>query len=144
MTRKRRFFIFFMSAGLMSILLFISLLFRNDDPLNNTAVSWLPENRVKGFILAKENKLDFTDSVECLIECHQLSKQIIVDGIADGDVEFSHDLTNVDKSPKTYYISFEAGTKSYYVLVDMMNESSVIKDLSLVEGNKNCNCKDSL
>lgn len=129
-----------MSAGLMSILLFISLLFRNDDPLNNTAVSWLPENRVKGFILAKENKLDFTDNVKCLIKCHQLSKQIAVDGIADGDVEFSHDLTQVDKSPKTYYISFEAGTKSYYVLVDVMNERSVIKDLSLVEGNKNCNC----
>ena len=70
----------------MSILLFISLLFRNDDPLHNTAVSWLPENRVKGFILAKENKLDFTDSVECLINCHQLSKQGVVDGIADGDV----------------------------------------------------------
>lgn len=140
MTRKRRFFIFFMSAGLMSILLFISLLFRNDDPLHNTAVSWLPENRVKGFILAKENKLDFTDSVECLINCHQLSKQGVVDGIADGDVEFSHDFTNVDKAPKTYYISFEAGTKSYYVLVDMMNERSVIKDLSLVEGNKNCSC----
>mgnify|MGYP000901765021 CR=1 FL=1 len=63
-----------------------------------------------------------------------------MDGIADGDVEFSHDLTNVDKAPKTYYISFEAGTKSYYVLVDMMNERSVIKDLSLVEGNKNCSC----
>ena len=125
----------------MSILLFISLLYRNDDPLNNTAVSWLPENRVKGFVLAKENKLIFSDSALCLMKCHELSKQMVADGIADGDVEFSNDKTNVDKAPKTYYISFEAGTKSYYVLVDMLHESSVIKDVALVEGIKNCECK---
>lgn len=124
----------------MSILLFISLLYRNDDPLSNSAVSWLPENRVKGFIMAKENSLQFTDSLECLMKCHQLSKQILVDGIINGDVEFSNELTIVDRNPKTYYISFEEGTKSYYVLVDIHQKKSVIKDLSLVESAKRCNC----
>jgi hypothetical protein len=139
MTRKRRFIIFFTSAGITSIFITFSLMQREDDPLNNNAVSWLPGNRVKSAIM--ESKISLSDSVQCIATCHNTSKIQITKGIHDGDVEFNHDRTNVHKAPKTYYIEIPLNNKEYFVLVDVRTATTVVTDFGLLDEKKECNCK---
>ncbi len=139
MTRKRRFIIFFTTAGITSIFIVFSLMVREDDPLNNNAVSWLPGNRVKSAIM--ESKLSLSDSVQCLAACHNTSKIQITKGIYDGDVEFNHERTNVHKAPKTYYIEIPLNNKNYFVTVDVRPSSTTVTDFGLLDEKKTCNCK---
>ena len=139
MTRKRRFIIFFSSAAFMATIIVFSLMLREDDPLNNNAVSWLPGNRVKAAIL--ESKFSLSDSVQCLATCHKTSEKQIIAAIHDGDVEFNSDRTNVHKSPKTYYIEMPLNRKVYFALVDMYHSSTVVRDLGIVDENKACPCQ---
>ncbi len=142
MTKRRRFFIFFASAGLMSLFLLFSLSVRPDDPLKKWS-QWLPSNKVKTMIMDRElatgtvvaKEMRYTEEALAVMECEQLSKLEVRHNLRDAEIFFSHEKTNAQATPKLYYLEETIHDKAYFAVVAAtQNYSKVVEFGSLEEG----------
>ncbi len=123
MTKGRRFFIFFSSAGIMTLFLIFTLSVREDKPLDKY-MEWLPNNRVLSMILERtdaQNKVypkhvEFLDSTVNAIDEFGITQLEVLHALKDGNVEFSHDRTKPRQSPKEYYVLVEINDIEYFVM----------------------------
>ena len=140
MTRGKRFFIFFSSAGIMTAFLLFTLSVREDKPLE-TYMAWTPNNKVISMIterITAQNKvypkrIDFVDSAVTALDELELTKLEVLHALKDGNVEFSHDLSEPRSNPKKYYILLEINDQDYYVVVRVLTGYSEIFMLGKVE-----------
>lgn len=123
MTKGRRFFIFFSSAGIMTLFLIFTLSVREDKPLDKY-MEWLPNNRVLSMILERtdaQNKVypkhvEFLDSTVNAIDEFGITQLEVLHALKEGNVEFSHDRTKPRQSPKEYYVLVEINDIEYFVM----------------------------
>lgn len=140
MTKGRRFFIFFSSAGIMTLFLIFTLSVREDKPLKKY-MEWLPNNRVLSMILERtdaQNKvypkhIEFLDSANQAIQTHNVTELEVIHALKDGDVEFSHDRTKPRINPKEYYILIEINGEEYYTLARVFTGRSEIFQFGKVD-----------
>ncbi|MBL57293.1 MAG: hypothetical protein CMP61_08900 [Flavobacteriales bacterium] len=138
MTRGRRFFIFFSSAGIMTFFLLFTLSLRKDKPLEKY-MSWLPNNKVISMVLEWRNavnetypkKIIFLEKAQDELEKLKLTQLEVTHALKDGDVEFMHDLTLPRQTPKQYYILIEINEIEYYTLVHVFPGKSEIIDFGI-------------
>jgi len=142
MNKKRRFFIFFSSAGLMSLLIYFTLAVRTDDPLKKWG-QWFPGNKVKAMILDRETasgtvprKIYYSKIAERKMECLNISALEVLHNLRDADVEFSHKKTKPREKPKKYYLTESINKQKYYVLVEVSRQYSTVADFGKVENSK--------
>ena len=123
MTRGRRFFIFFSSAGIMSAFLLFTLSVRQDKPLKKY-LSWLPNPKVISMLTEIRNaqnktypkKIQFVDSASTALKNLDVTELEVKHALRDGDVEFNHDLTKARGTPKQYYVLIEINDFEYYIV----------------------------
>lgn len=133
MTRKRRFFIFFASAGAMLLFLLFSLSVRQDDPLKKWS-QWLPGNKVKAMILDRENatgdvlakNIIYSDSAKLSLEKFNISELEVRHGLREAEVVFSHELTAARENPKKYYLEFELLKTAYFAQIAVQQQYSEV------------------
>ena len=96
MDRKRRFFIFFASAGLMCIFIYFTLAVRPDDPLGKWG-QWLPSNKVKAMILDRETatgkvpkKINYSEQAKKVMNELHVSELEVSHNLRAASVKFSH------------------------------------------------------
>ena len=139
MTKRRRFFTFFASAGLMSLFLLFSLSVRPDDPLKKWA-QWLPSNKVKAMIMDRQlatgtivaKEMRYSEEALAIIECSNLSKLEVRHNLRDADIFFTHEKTNAQATPKLYYLEETIHGKNYFaVIAATQNYSKVVEFGSL-------------
>lgn len=142
MTRRRRFFIFFASAGIMSLFLFFSLSVRQDDPIKKWT-QWLPANKVKSMILDRHTatgemlakNIIYTDVAKNSLKELNITELEVRHGLNEADVIFSHDLTKSRAKPKQYYLSFEYLNKQYFAVIAVTEKYSNILQLGIENRN---------
>ncbi len=140
MTKGRRFFIFFSSAGIMTLFLIFTLSVREDKPLDKY-MEWLPNNRVLSMILERtdaQNKVypkhvEFLDSTVNAIDEFGITQLEILHALKDGNVEFSHDRTKPRQSPKEYYVLLEINDIEYFVMARVFVGRSEIFEIGKVD-----------
>jgi hypothetical protein len=132
MNRKRRFFIFFASATLMSFFIYFSLAVRQDDPLKKWG-QWMPSNKVKAMILDRETAsgtvprvIDFTEGAKTKMNSLNISELEVQHGLRDADVKFSHEKTKPRENPKKYYLTEEINKTPYFVVVEVSRQYSTV------------------
>lgn len=137
MDRKRRFFIFLSSAGLMSIFLLFTLSFRQDNPLK-AWFAWLPEPRVISMITEhvsadgerRPKVISFSDDAKKALDEYSLTELEVIHSIRDADVLFSHDSTLVNENPKKYVVQIEVDLTPYYLQVQLEKRYTLVNYLS--------------
>ncbi|MFM7023137.1 MAG: hypothetical protein ACKOXB_09180 [Flavobacteriales bacterium] len=119
MTRRRRFTVFFISFGLMSIFLFVTLAGRQDNILDKLFGNMFPSSRAKTALLNEEvQEILFSSKAKCHLQCLNISEKQLIQALNEnGDVDLMNDKTDVHKSPKVYYMETEVGTKTYFVVI---------------------------
>jgi hypothetical protein len=123
MTKGRRFFVFFSSAGIMSAFLLFTLSVRSDKPLEKY-LSWLPNSKVISMLTEIRNaqnktypkRIEFVDSASLALDLLQLTELEVKHALRDGDVEFMHDLTKARNKPKQYFVLLEINDFEYYIV----------------------------
>ena len=123
MTRGRRFFVFFTSAGIMSAFLLFTLSVRKDKPLEKY-LSWLPNSKVISMLTEIRNaqnktypkRIEFVDSASLALDLLQLTELEVKHALRDGDVAFMNDLTKARAKPKQYYVYIEINDFEYYII----------------------------
>lgn len=151
MNKRRRFVVFFASAGLMSVFIFFTLSYRQDKPLNKW-IEWLPGNRVESMIteidLADGKKLNkritIEDNLQCDLDCYSITLLEISQSFKDLDVYFSHDLTLPREKIKQYVVSSEVNLQEYFFVVEVYPGYSNITKIGINEdfNNSGCNCEN--
>lgn len=142
MTKGRRFFIFFSSAGMMTAFLFFTLSVREDKPLEKYS-EWFPNDRVISMITEMRNaqnkvypkRIDFIDSAAIALNSLKLTKLEVLHALKDGDVEFRHNLSKPRQRPKQYYILIEINDSEYSLLAKIHPSYSEIVQIKRVLGN---------
>lgn len=137
MTKGRRFFIFFSSAGIMTFFLLFTLTVREDKPLQKY-MSWLPNNKVLSMVLEWKNavnefypkKIIFLEKAKSGLDKYKLTELEVTHALKDGNVEFMHDLTLPRQKPKQYYILIEINDIEYFTLVHVFKRRSEIIDFN--------------
>lgn len=140
MTKGRRFFIFFSSAGIMTFFLFFTLSARSDKPFEKY-MQWTPNQKVLSNILERTNpknevfpkRVDLLESTKQKVEKLNVTELEVLHSLREGDVEFFHDLTLPRQKPKQYYILIEIGEIEYFVLTKVHHNYSDIIDFGLVQ-----------
>ncbi|MFT6715480.1 MAG: hypothetical protein ACJA0Q_000107 [Saprospiraceae bacterium] len=145
MNRKRRFFIFFASAGLMCFFIYFTLAVRQDDPLKKWG-QWMPGNKVKAMILDRETasgtlpkRIYYNDQVKEKMERLNISALEIQHNLRDANVEFSHEKTKPRETPKRYYLIETINKTPYFVVVEVSKQHSTVIEFGKLEGNIECN-----
>jgi len=123
MTKSKRFFIFFASAGVMSFFLFFTLSVREDKPLEKYT-DWMPGNRVVSMMLSRKGvdgerlakKIDLLKSVPDSLEANGITRLELLHALKSGDVNLFHHLTFPKSQPKTYYVDIEIDDKKYGIV----------------------------
>ena len=90
MTKGRRFFIFFSSAGIMSAFLFFTLSVRQDKPLKKY-LSWVPNPKVISMLTEIRNaqnktypkRIEFVDSALTALNALELTKLEVKHALRD-------------------------------------------------------------
>lgn len=137
MERKKRFFLFFSSAGLMTVFIIFTLSFRDDNPLE-AWLGWLPERRVltmvNEHVLAdgkrKPKAIEYSPIAECALKAYNLSPLEISHALKKGDVFFRHDSTFVQEKPKKYVLEIEVDFQPYFVQVHIERAYTLVNYLS--------------
>jgi len=139
MNRKRRFFIFFASATLMSFFIYFSLAVRQDDPLKKWG-QWMPSNKVKAMILDRETAsgtvpriIDFSEEAKYKMNVLNISELEVQHGLRDADVKFSHEKTKPRENPKKYYLTEKINKNSYFVVVEVSRQYSTVIEFGALE-----------
>ena len=140
MTKGRRFFIFFSSAGIMTFFLFFTLASRSDKPLEKY-MQWTPNQKVISNILERTNpknevfpkRVDLLESTKQKVEKLNVTELEVLHSLREGDVEFFHKLTLPRQKPKQYYILIEIGDIEYFALIKVHQNYSDIIDFGIVE-----------
>lgn len=140
MTRKRRFFIYFASFGMMSAFLLFTLSVRPDQPLKRWA-SWLPENKVIAMILELPSvtekplpkEVRFSDDALTSMKTEGITELEVYHNIREADVDFSHEKTKARATPKEYYLTEEINRSSYYIVVKLFPKYSEIIEFGSVK-----------
>jgi hypothetical protein len=143
MSTRRRFFIFGMSALLMSAFIYFTLNSREDKPLDKW-MQWFPSNRVVAMIttieladgktLPKPLQIDSVLIPE--IQCYKITPLEISRALPNAEVYFSHELTQPRQKHKQYVISAEINLETFYFLTEVRTSYTFIKKISK---NKNFN-----
>lgn len=157
MTRKRRFTIFFLSAGFMSIFILFSLSGRQDGNIPKMIKYLFPSSRAKEALLNTEvQEIIFSSQALCHLKCLGISSNHLLQSLHEnGDVDLMNDKTDVHKNPKVYYIEVEIDTKTYYVLAHVIygveklandikqvqKGKTLINEFRLVNEDKKCDCQ---
>lgn len=143
MSKRRRFFIFFASAGLMCFFIYFSLSVRPDDPLKKWG-QWLPSNKVKAMILDRETatgivprQVLYNDQAKKTMECLNVSELEVYHHLRDASVKFSHEKTKVRQKPKTYYLTEEINKKEYFVVVAVTQKYSTVTEFGMLTPENN-------
>ena len=151
MTKRRRFAVFFASAGLMSVFIFFTLSYRQDKPLDKW-IEWLPGNRVQSMItnidLADGKKLSkkiiVSDSIQCQLKCFNITGLEIAQSFKDLEVYFSHDLTTPRENVKKYVISSEINLEEFFFVVEIYpgytNVTKIADNKDFIK--KDCGCNN--
>lgn len=140
MSKRRRFFIFLSSAGIMTFFLFFTLSVREDKPLDKY-MEWLPNTRVISMILERKDaqrkvypkKVDFTTQATQKIAQFDLTKLEVLHSLQEGDVEFFHDSTFARQKPKQYYVLVEINDKDYFTIAQVHQGYSEIVNFGKVD-----------
>lgn len=142
MTKGRRFFIFFSSAGIMTAFLLFTLSVRQDKPLEKY-MDWFPNDRVISMITERTNaqnkvfpkRVDFIGSAVTALETFELTKLEVLHALKDGDVEFSHDRTKPRETPRQYYVIIQINDVEYALIAKVQTGYSEISELMKIENN---------
>lgn len=140
MTKGRRFFIFFSSAGIMTLFLIFTLSVREDKPLEKYS-EWLPNNRVISMILERkgaQNKvypkqIEFLDSAIQAADKYGITQLEITHALKEGDVEFSHARSKPRQNPKEYYVLLEINGEEYFTLARIFTGRSELFQFGKVD-----------
>lgn len=137
MSTRRRFFIFGMSALLMSAFIYFTLNSREDKPLEKW-MQWYPSNRVvamltkielaDGKTLPKPIQLDSVLLPE--IQCYKITPLEISRALPKAEVYFSHDLTQPRLKNKQYVVSTQINLETYYFLTEIRTSYTFIKKIN--------------
>lgn len=138
MTKGRRFFIFFSSAGIMTFFLLFTLTVREDRPLKKY-MSWLPNNKVLSMVLEWKNavneffpkRIEFLEKAKSGLKKNKLTELEVTHALKDGDVEFMNDLTIPRQKPRQYYILIEINDIEYFTLVHVFKSRTEIIDFNI-------------
>ncbi|MCX6180672.1 MAG: hypothetical protein NT150_01915 [Bacteroidetes bacterium] len=157
MTRKRRFTIFFLSAGFMSVFILFSLSGRQDGNIPKMVKNLFPASRAKEALLNTEvQEIIISTQALCHLKCFGITDNQLRDALQDnGDVDLMNDKTDVHKNPKVYFIEVEIGSKTYYVLAhaifgveklandikQVQKGKTLINEFRLVDEDKKCDCQ---
>ncbi len=138
MDRKRRFFIFFASAGLMCIFIYFTLAVRPDDPLGKWG-QWLPSNKVKAMILDRETatgkvpkKINYSEQAKKVMNELHVSELEVSHNLRAASVKFSHEKTKPRETPKVYYLVEKINKISYFVVVQVYRQYSTISEFGKI------------
>jgi|TARA_B110000261_G_C13054427_1_gene345582 hypothetical protein len=123
MTKSKRFFIFFSSAGVMSFFLFFTLSVREDKPLDKYT-DWMPGNRVISMMLSRKGvdgerlakQIDLLKAVPDSLEANGITRLELLHALKSGDVNLFHQLTSPKSTPKSYYIDIVVDIGKYGVV----------------------------
>ena len=140
MSRRRRFFIFFASAGLMSAFIFFSLSVREDRPLDKW-LQWLPENKIKAMILDQplaDGKMiprafEYTASADSAIAENGITRMEVRHYLRAGDVVLSHEKSLPRNTPKQYYIEEEINHKRFFVVIEVHRNYSLVTEFGILQ-----------
>jgi hypothetical protein len=139
MNRKRRFFIFFASAGLMCIFIYFTLAVRPDDPLGKWG-EWFPSNKVKAMILDRETatgvvprRIYYSEEAKEIMSELNISELEVNHNLRDADVKFSHKKTLPRANPKVYYLVETINKVPYYVVVEVSKQYSTVAEFGKAE-----------
>jgi hypothetical protein len=137
MSTRRRFFIFGMSALLMSAFIYFTLNSREDKPLEKW-MQWYPSNRVvamltkielaDGKTLPKPIQLDSVLLPE--IQCYKITPLEISRALPNAEVYFSHDLTQPRLKNKQYVVSTQINLETFYFLTEIRTSYTFIKKIN--------------
>lgn len=139
MTKKRRFFIFFSSFGIMTLFLIFTLAQRSDNPFQKY-MEWTPNNKVISMILERKGvnnesypkKIYINNNVLSSLKGLNLTELDLKHAIKNGDVEFSHDSTFAQAKPKQYYILLDINEETYFTIVKIKSQYSTITNFGKV------------
>jgi hypothetical protein len=139
MNKKRRFFIFFASAGIMCFFIYFTLAVRPDNPLKKWG-QWLPNNKVITMILDRETaagsvprRIYYSDAAKVKMDCHNISELELLHNLRNGDVEFSHEKTKPRENPKKYYVIETINKADYYVVVGVSKQYSTVLEFGKLD-----------
>jgi hypothetical protein len=156
MTRRRRFYIFFMSAGLTSLVILVTLYFRKDSNVSDSYDNMMPSSRAKVAILGETQDINFTAKATCLLKCLNMTEDQLVKALEqEGEVDLMNDKTDTHKAVKQYYMETSFGTKTIYVIVNAVfgrlyledgvkmtkRGTSLIGEIGIVDETSKCDCK---
>jgi hypothetical protein len=137
MSTRRRFFIFGMSALLMSAFIYFTLNSREDKPLDKW-MQWYPSNRVVAMITQIEladgktipKPIQIDSVIQPSLQCYKITSLEISRALPNAEVYFSHDLTQPRQKNKQYVVSTEINLETFYFLTEIRTSYTFIKNIS--------------
>ena len=156
MTRRRRFYIFFMSAGLTTLVILATLYLRKDSNVSDSYSNMMPSSRAKIALLGEAQEINFNAKTICTLACLKITQEQLKKALEqDGEVDLMNDKTDTHKPVKQYYLETSIGTKTIYVVANAVfgkvyledgvkaikKGTTLISEIGFVDEDTKCDCK---